>query len=257
MATKNWIHPRGSPDLFVLRASLLRWSYFRRAGQTFEKGKLTTAAAMHFGSGLDGFGSAKGPDCNLRIFVGHADLYDVRPDAWKLRHTAGSRSVALRFEETVRSVAMFSGADIRCKVIKHLLPTIHHGCLKCVETGTTIHSPRQSHSHKLWVNAACGTACETACQLRCQLWIGRLMMRGRLGEMFEPFCVSMHFYANFCHDRAQDLDRLTPEQNALMSGFVALITAAACNLRTAWASTAEPVSRFGSTMNFYEYFDIL
>ena len=33
----------------------------------------------------------------------------------------------------------------------------------------------------------------------------------------------------------QDFDRLTPEQNALMSGFVALITAAACNLHTARA----------------------
>lgn len=35
----------------------------------------------------------------------------------------------------------------------------------------------------------------------------------------------------------QDFDRLTPEQNALMSGFVALITAAACNLHTARALT--------------------
>ena len=59
-------------------------------------------------------------------------------------------------------------------------------------------------------------------------------------------CISMRISVMTAH---RILDRLTPEQNALMSGFVALITAAACNLITAWASTAEPVSRFGSTMN--------
>lgn len=54
----------------------------------------------------------------------------------------------------------------------------------------------------------------------------------------------------------EDLDRLTPEQNALMSGFVALITAAACNLITvpmSLSSTRLALAGVGGFFHFTAY----
>ena len=54
----------------------------------------------------------------------------------------------------------------------------------------------------------------------------------------------------------KDFDRLTPEQNALMSGFVALITAAACNLHTvpmSLSSTRLALAGAGGFFHFTAY----